>query len=158
METGEYILRKTGSTDDIPFGLLLLADETKDAIEKYIYESDIYTFLITSNQEPLGVFALVRLNDTTIEIKNIAVLESFRGMGIGRILVSSIKEIARKEGYSEIIVGTADTGTREILFYERNGFIKYGTRKDFFINNYPEPIIENGVMLKDMVMLKAKVQ
>jgi aminoglycoside 6'-N-acetyltransferase I len=51
-------------------------------------------------------------------------------------------------------VGTADCGLAQIRFYERNGFVKYAIRKDFFIKNYELPIYENGQLLKDMIMLK----
>lgn len=151
------MLRKIDSNDEIPFSLLLLADETKEAIEKYIYQSATYILYSKNNPGPIGVFTLFKVNDTTVEIKNIAVLESFQGRGIGSWIIKRIKIIAGKEGFKQIIVGTPDAGTREISFYEKNGFLKYDTKKDFFILNYPEPIIEKGVMLRDMVMLKVGV-
>jgi ribosomal protein S18 acetylase RimI-like enzyme len=38
--------------------------------------------------------------------------------------------------------------------YEKAGFKKYAIKKDFYLRLYPDPIIENGVQLRDMVMLK----
>ena len=73
------------------------------------------------------------------------------------VLIEKIKEIARRQNYWEIIVGTADNGFRQIKFYEKNGFIKYDVRKNFFLENYAEPIIEDGVRLKDMIMLKTNI-
>lgn len=58
-----------------------------------------------------------------------------------------------KVTYSKLIVGTADSGIDQIRFYERNGFMKFGLRKNFFIENYELPIIENGIQLKDMILL-----
>ena len=139
---------------NLPFDLLLWADETIDAIEKYIYNSDVYVVKAKGDSRPIAVFALYRVSDTEIEIKNIAVLESLQGRGIGSYLLSEIRRIAEAEKYKSIIVGTPDGSLKQILFYEKNGFTKYDVRKDFFKKNYSEPIIENGVVLRDMVMLR----
>ncbi|HEX5655501.1 MAG TPA: GNAT family N-acetyltransferase [Chitinophagaceae bacterium] len=152
----EYRLHKLKENDRIPFELLLLADETEDAINKYIYHSDIYTVYILESLIPIGVFALYRISNLVIEIKNIGVSEKFRSKGVGSGLIKKIKEIAAEENYEEIIVGTPDSGVRQIRFYEKNGFRRYGVKKNFFIENYPEPISEDGIILKDMIMLKAK--
>ena len=85
-------------------------------------------------------------------------MELYRSRGIGSFLIERIKEIASIENYREVIVGTADSGVRQIQFYEKNGFRKYAVKKNFFTENYPEPIIEDGTMLKDMIMLKTKVE
>ena len=84
-------------------------------------------------------------------------MESFRNNGIGSLLINYVKEIAYKENYTEIIVGTADNGINQIRFYERNGFVKYAVKKNYFIDNYSRPIVDDGVLLKDMVMLKIKL-
>ena len=158
MNIQDLRLHKLADDEPTPFELLLLADETEDAIKKYIYDAAIYTIHHSGTPAPIGVFALYRINETVLEIKNIGVLESFRSQGIGSFLIDSIKNIAGKENYNEVIVGTADSGIRQIKFYEKNGFTKYALRKNFFIENYIEPIIEDGIMLKDMIMLKTKVQ
>lgn len=152
-----YYIRKLENSELIPFDLLLLADETKEAIEKYIYNSIIYLLYHEDNLQPIGVAALYKIDQLEIEIKNIAVLAAYRGKGLGSFLVEKIKEIASNNHYRTMIVGTADTGKMEISFYEKNGFKKYDVRKDFFIENYKKPIIENGVMLRDMVMLKTEL-
>ena len=157
MEIENYKIYKLKNGDAIPFDLLLLADETEDAIEKYIYNSDIYILFTKDHVNPVGVFVLYEINDFEIEIKNIAILELFRGQGLGSFLIEKIREIAGEENYKEIIVGTADAGIRQIRFYEKNGFRKYDVKENFFIENYSAPIIENGIMLKDMIMLKTKI-
>ncbi|MCF3111980.1 GNAT family N-acetyltransferase [Niabella sp. CC-SYL272] len=145
-------LRKLQSADALPFGLLLLADETVAAIEKYIYDSAVY--VLADATEVVGVAALYPLSADELEIKNIAVAASHQNRGVGSVLIQQILEIARKQQYKTLIVGTADTGLRQIRFYERNGFKKYALRKNFFIEQYPQPIFENGVQLKDMILLR----
>lgn len=136
---------------EIPYDLLLLADETTEAIDRYIFQSDIY--LLQDGTENIAVMALYKNNETELEIKNIAVTETYRSKGIGSILIDKAKEIARKNHYKKLSVGTSDTGFQQIRFYEKNGFLKTGIRKDFFIENYPSPIYENGLQMRDMVLL-----
>jgi ribosomal protein S18 acetylase RimI-like enzyme len=157
MQNNGYKLVRIKSKRDIPFNLLLIADETIEAIEKYIYDSDIYILNNEKQSETIAVFALYEINENEIEIKNIAVSENFQGKGIGSYLINEIIKIVRNDNFKKIIVGTADTGVEQIKFYEKNGFVKYSVKKDFFIENYPEPIFEDGIMLKDMIMLKLNI-
>lgn len=157
MQTLDFRFHKLKKDEPIPFALLLMADETEEAIKKYIHHSDIYTVYYKADLNPIGVFALYRISDLLMEIKNIGISESFRGKGIGSFLIKRIKEIAAKGNFKEVIVGTPGNGIREIRFYEKNGFRKYDVKKNFFAENYFSPIIENGIILKDMVMLKTTV-
>ncbi|ROI01811.1 N-acetyltransferase [Chryseobacterium sp. G0240] len=139
------------SDSEIPYELLLLADETIEAINQYIFKCDIY--LLHNGTENIAVMALCKNSETESELKNIAVIESYRSKGIGSILINKAKEIARKNQYTILTVGTSDTGFQQIRFYEKNGFVRTGIRKDFFIENYPDPIYENGLRMRDMVLL-----
>lgn len=144
--------KKIGSDDGIPYELLLLADETVEAINQYIFTSEVY--LWNNGDLDIAVMALHENSTTEIELKNIAVTESWRNKGIGSILIDKAKELATEKHYTSLLVGTSDTGLQQIRFYEKNGFIRKGIRKDFFIENYSFPIYENGVQMRDMVMLE----
>lgn len=150
----DYEIRKLTEADVPPFDLLLLADETRAAIEKYIHVSDAFVVYTAGTAHPIAVFVLNRLNDKEIELKNIAVAEKYQGIGLGSWLLKAIRLLARAMGYRYLWVGTADAGYRQHRFYERNGFVPSGIRENFFIENYLEPIYENGVRLKDMMLFK----
>lgn len=143
--------------DNYPYDLLLLADETKGGIHKYLFESEVYIAKLSGSKAPIGVFCLYPVNANTIEIMNIAVSEQYQNTGIGSRLLEESLKIAKEQGYKEIIVGTADCGLKQIRFYENNGFVKYDIRENYFTNIYDTPIYENGVQLKDMVMLKKTI-
>ncbi|MGR3854395.1 GNAT family N-acetyltransferase [Chryseobacterium indologenes] len=147
----DFTFHQLNSDSEIPYHLLLLADETKEAINQYIFNSDIY--LLHSGTENIAVMALYRKSNTELEIKNVAVIESYRSKGIGSILMNKAKEIAKENHYKILTVGTSDTGFQQIRFYEKNGFIRSGMLKDFFIKNYPDPIYENDLQMRDMVVL-----
>jgi ribosomal protein S18 acetylase RimI-like enzyme len=136
---------------DYPYPLLLLADETVDAINAYIFDSKVYG--VNMDGEMIAVFCLYELDETSVELKNIAVAEHLQSVGIGGRIMAYMKQIC-KPAYTGIIVGTADSGIDQIRFYERHGFHKFDVRKNFFIDHYDRPIFENGVQLRDMVLLK----
>lgn len=143
--------------NNYPYDLLLLADETKEGIHKYLFESEVYIAKLSDSEATIGVFCLYSVNADTIEIMNIAVSEQYQNKGIGSHLLMKSFNIAKEQGYKEIIVGTADCGLKQIRFYEKNGFVKYDVRKNYFTDIYDTPIYENGIQLKDMVMLRKAV-
>lgn len=140
---------------DYPYDLLLLADETGAAINKYLFDSAV--FVVEEQQQPIAVFCLYPIDSETLEIKNIAVAVAHQNSGLGSKILRHIRQTYLAK-YPNLIVGTADCGLDQIRFYERNGFVKYGIRRNFFIENYEQPIYENGQLLKDMVLLKYQPQ
>lgn len=144
--------KKIESDHKIPYKLLLLADETQEAINQYIFNSDLY--ILSTSIQDIAVMALHENSSKELELKNIAVIESWRSKGIGSILIEKAKELAKANHYTSLLVGTSDTGFQQIRFYEKNGFIKKEIRKDFFIENYPFPIYENGAQMRDMIILE----
>lgn len=144
--------KKIESDHKIPYELLLLADETQEAINQYIFNSDLY--ILSISIQDIAVMALHENSSKELELKNIAVIESWRSKGIGSILIEKAKELAKANHYTSLLVGTSDTGFQQIRFYEKNGFIKKEIRKDFFIENYPFPIYENGAQMRDMIILE----
>ncbi|MBP7902343.1 MAG: GNAT family N-acetyltransferase [Spirochaetes bacterium] len=141
--------------NDIPYDLLLLADETVESIDKYIHECVIYLFMFRN--KPVGVCAVCEISPVIIEIKNIAVVEELRGRGFGKLMINSVIDNSERIGYECVIIGTGDAGIRQINLYKKCGFEIYDKKKNFFIDNFPEPIYENGIQLIDMVMLKRDI-
>lgn len=139
-----------------PYNLLLLADETVVAINKYLPYSDVY--IAKQQGKIVGVISLLPVDKQTIEIKNIAISPAYQGKGLGSWILKKAEEIARKGGYITIIVGTADCGTKQIQFYEKHGYSKYAIKENFFLENYAQTIYENGIILTDMIMLKKELK
>jgi ribosomal protein S18 acetylase RimI-like enzyme len=146
------MIRLLEKNEKIPYNLLLLADETIEAINKYIHQSDIY--VLDRDGTTIAVFALQSICSDTVEIKNIAVDTAFQGRGIGQELLKEAINLAKENGFKEIIIGTGDAGIKQLYLYQKAGFEIYAIKHRFFIDNYPEPIFENGIQLKHMIMLK----
>lgn len=141
---------------EIPYDLLLLADESVEAINKYIHQSDI--FVLDRDNVTIAVYVLQKISVDTIEIKNIAVDTVFQGQGIGQELLKDAINRAKERGFKEIIIGTGDAGIKQLYLYQKVGFEIYDIKHRFFLDNYPEPIIENGIQLKHMIMLKKELK
>jgi aminoglycoside 6'-N-acetyltransferase I len=153
MDTGpDGQIRRLLTGEKIPYDLLLLADEPTEAIDRYIHESDIS--VMENEGRFIAVYVLQPVDASVIEIKSIAVDQEYQGRGIGLSLLADAIRRAGAEGYSEIIIGTATTAARQISLYEKAGFKKYAIKKDFYLSHCPYPIMENGIQLRDMVMLK----
>ncbi|MDL2312464.1 GNAT family N-acetyltransferase [Bacteroidales bacterium OttesenSCG-928-B11] len=137
--------------NNYPYDLLLLADETIEAINTYLFDSDVYIAKI--DNETVGVFCLLPHDEETLEIMNIAVSLERQNKGIGSNMMSEIEKIARKGKYKTIIVGTADCGLKQIHFYEKNAYVRYDLRKNYFLEKFDEPIFEKRIQ-----DLKLKIQ
>jgi len=83
--------------------------------------------------------------------------KKFQGQGIGFLLMSDAIIRAQEKGCTEVIVGTAPSAGIQLALYHKAGFTEYAIRPDFYIRNYPEPIIEDGIQLRDMVLLKKQL-
>lgn len=147
-------------TDDYPYDLLFQADETREGIDKYLFDSEVFVAKLAGRDKPVGVCCLFQLDADTVELMNIAVDKPCRGAGIGSAMIGEAIRIAAEKGYREIILGTGteDCAPAQIRFYERHGFRKSGIRKNYFTEKYPDPIYENGVQLKDMQILKRSLR
>ncbi len=119
MNNSIYTITKLPSGIAPPFDLLLLADETIEAIEKYIYDSDVYLVNDKEHTQHIAVFALYKIIDTEVELKNIAVAETLQGKGIGSFLINEIKQIAIAGKYKTIIVGTPDVAKCKSAFTKK---------------------------------------
>lgn len=128
--------------------LLLLADEQKEMVERYLHNSVMYVI------DDCGVKGEITVSDAgngVLEIKNLAVIPQHQRCGYGKKLVDFICE-KYKGQFSVIQAGTGESPLT-IPFYKKCGFTPSHTVKDFFTKNYDRPIFETGKQLIDMVYL-----
>jgi ribosomal protein S18 acetylase RimI-like enzyme len=151
----DQMVRQLGKNERIPYDLLFLADPTEEAINKYIFNSEIY--VLEQDDRIIGVYVLQAVGEDEVEIKNIAVAANHQGRGIGRFLLRDAVARAIAGGFKAIIVGTGDASTRQLRLYRGEGFEAFGLRKNYFVDNYPKPIYENRMRLKDMVILRKRL-
>lgn len=132
--------------------LLLLADEQENMIDKYLDRGTMY---VLDDDGIKCECVVTHEGEGIIEIKNIATEPAFQGKGYGRILIDFVAA-KYKERYSVLQVGTGDS-LLTLPFYEKCGFVRSHSIKNFFTDNYDHPIYELGVQLADMVILQRKL-
>lgn len=128
--------------------LLLLGDEQEDMIDRYLDRSRMF---ILEEPKLIGQCVVTKESEGVYEIKNISIYPNEQGKGYGKKLMQYVLD--------ELIDGnTFYVGTGEsdltVPFYESLGFVYSHRIESFFIDNYDEPIFEEGVQLVDMVYLK----
>lgn len=137
--------------ESIPYNLLLLADDSKDAIEDYISRGRCYGAYI--NQIIVGIYVLLKTRSFTIEIVNIAVKKEYQNQGIGNKMVLDAINRAKLENFKVLEVGTGNCGICQLALYQKCGFRITHVDRDFFKKHYEEKIIENGIECVDMIRL-----
>jgi len=145
-------IERLTQTHQPPFDLLELADPSREQINAYLETGTCYVARIEA--ETVGVSVLNPIDAACIEVKNIAVKESEQGKGLGKALLEHAEAVGRKLGYEKLIIGTGNSSIGQLALYQKQGFELSRIEKDFFTRNYPEPIFENGIQCKHMVMLE----
>jgi GNAT superfamily N-acetyltransferase len=138
-------------------GLRWLFEEAEDSaveLDGYIDSGDVLVAI--SGDRVIGHLQLIRDDaDDEIEIKNMAVDASWRGRGVGRLLVEAAIDEARSHGHSTLTVATAAADTGNLRFYQRVGFRLRDVERDAFLPTvgYPAGLTIDGIRLRDRVWL-----
>lgn len=132
--------------------LLLLADEQLDMVERYLDRGKMFVL----DDEGVKAECVITLEDPGVyEIKNIATLPEYQQRGYGRQLIEFLWE--HFGDCQTMYVGTGES-PKTLGFYRRCGFEISHRVKDFFLQHYQHPIVEEGIQLVDMVYLKRERQ
>ena len=130
--------------------LLLLADEQESMIDRYLERGEM--FAMREGEKTLAVIVVTDEGEGVLEIKNLAVSPEVQKRGYGRTMIDFVAGHYAGR-YHTLLVGTGDS-LLTVPFYEKCGFVRSHVVKNFFTENYDHPIIEGGVLLRDMVYLK----
>lgn len=132
--------------------LLLLADEQESMIDRYLERGEMF---VLKDKEVKAVCVVTDEGNGVCELKNIAVIPEFQRQGYGKKLINYL--FTHYSGkYSRMIVGTGDVPST-LGFYKSCGFDYSHRIENFFTENYDHPMVEDGVLLKDMVYLKREI-
>ena len=80
------------------------------------------------------------------ELMNIAVLPEYRQNGIAQKLLERCFECARENECDSMLLEVRKSNLPAISLYEKNGFIKIGTRKKY----YSAPVEDADIMQKEI--------
>jgi GNAT superfamily N-acetyltransferase len=133
--------------------LFELAEDSQAALDAYL---DAGRVLVARNGDRIvGHLQLTDLAAGELEIKNMAVLESQRGRGVGRALIAEALRSARAESRARVCVATAAADVGNLRFYQRCGFRMRSVERDAFTpeTGYEPGLEIDGIPLRDRVWL-----
>ena len=134
--------------------LLLVGDEEEPMIMRYLPRGEL--FVMRDGETALCAAVVTDEGGGTAELKNISVEPEFQRRGYGSAMMEFLESRCKGRGFSELILGTGET-PHTLGFYESCGYFVYRRERDFFTKNYSRPIIDRGVLLRDMIYLKKKL-
>ena len=88
------IIRLLNVTDKIPYELLLDADPSKKLVDSYMAKAQKY--IAVYENKTIVICVLVKLNEKTIEIKNVAIAENLQVQGIGTKMIENAFHISQQ--------------------------------------------------------------
>ena len=134
--------------------LLLLADEQESMIDRYLDRGEMFAGI--EGGCAVCVCVVTDEGDGVLEIKNLAVAPDRQGRGYGRAMIDFVSR-AYGGRFAILRVGTGES-PMTLPFYEKCGFKTAGRIKGFFTDHYDHPIVEDGVLLRDMVILEKEIK
>lgn len=150
----EFTWRQEVLKEDWP--LLLTADPSRESIENYLFDS---IFLEARKEEELiGVLVLKAVSNKKVEIMNLAVSRIQQNHGIGSRLLQKALRDMKDFAYEDFEVRTGTTSFGPLYFYQKNGFRVVAVEPDYFSDRYAEELIENGLILKDCLVLTQSLE
>ena len=103
---------------------------------------DVYYFFIKRDELTLGY---IKLNESeaqnesfeqkSIELERFYILSEFQGQNIGQNVLKKVIEIAQNKGLAFLWLGVWEKNLKAIRFYERHGFVKFGSHPYFLGND-----------------------
>ncbi len=128
------------------------ADEDDERIRRTTADEAHNSYLAVVGGESVGA-AVMRWDTHESELVYIGVSKTQRGQGYGKAIVAALLDEARERRVGSVLVGTANAGLQNIAFYQKCGFRMHSVRKDYF-DYFQEPVYENGIQIRDMLMLR----
>jgi GNAT superfamily N-acetyltransferase len=128
------------------------AEDSERLLEAYIDLGRVWV-ATTPSGEVVGHLQAVPRDAGTWEVTSVAVVETSRGEGVGRLLLERAVDEARSAGVSRVILATATADVGNLRFYQRSGFRMTHVVQDAFTSyqGYPEDIVVDGIPMRDQV-------
>ena len=110
------VIRRLTDKEKVPWRLLLLADPSREIVEKYLKNGSLYVALI--DNKIIGEYVLINNSKEAVELKNIAVDKKHQGQGLGKKLVLDAIQKAKELGANVIEVGTGNSSLSQLALYK----------------------------------------
>ncbi|MDT7014536.1 GNAT family N-acetyltransferase [Levilactobacillus namurensis] len=100
---------------------------------------------------------LVPHSATSLELANLAVPTAQQRQGMGRAMIAFVLDWAAQQRYQRLTVATGTTSIGPLLVYQKCGFRVVKVEPNYFTRHYQHPIVENGIVLQDRLVLQQAI-
>lgn len=122
----------------------VLVEEFDDFWSPSILKSELSgdnkKYIVAKCGEKIVGFAGILISPPEVEIMNIVTRKLDRNKGVGTLLLKKIIEIAQANNFENIFLEVNEKNLVAIKLYEKAGFKKVGTRKNYY-NSSEDAII-----------------
>ena len=133
--------------------MLLDADEDEERIRAVLLDPACTGYACWLDDQLAGAAVVRWEEEAPSEILYIEVAAALRGRGYGKQIMQALQDELPGHGGRSLLVGTANAALENIAFYQKCGFRMFEIRRDYFAYIQP-PIAENGIVLRDMIVLR----
>ncbi len=107
------------------------SNKKNDSFLKLLKDPNFHIDLAKRNKEIAGFITysirhVVRYREPILEVEEFFVKSSHRRKGIGRLLITNVKNFAKKKKCQQIFVASAKERDIAHVFYKATGFKEYG--------------------------------
>lgn len=98
-------------------------------------ESDSSHYLVVKDNSKIIGFAGIKVTVPDCDIMNIVVKKDFRNQGIGSLLLKELINLSKSLNVKNLFLEVNEKNTLAILLYNKFGFKKISTRKNYYKDN-----------------------
>jgi [ribosomal protein S18]-alanine N-acetyltransferase len=106
---------------------------------------DAHLFVAEASSEVLG-YAVVWVVVDQAELGDIAVAADWRGRGLGRLLLDTVLERARREGVRQLFLEVRPSNEGALRLYQRYGFEEVGRRRNYYSDPREDALVLRRTM------------
>jgi [ribosomal protein S18]-alanine N-acetyltransferase len=81
--------------------------------------------------EPVG-YGVLLVAGTTADVLRVAVSDSLRGRGLGRLLLDALAAEAARRGCEDVLLEVAEDNAAALALYAAAGFVRIARRDDYY--------------------------
>jgi putative acetyltransferase len=112
----EYGLKPDPAATDI---------DLKDIEQSYFQRGGVFYVLEEEDGAIIGAYGLYRLKKSTCELRKMYLHNSYRGKGLGKLLLEDALAKAGQIGFKKMTLETASVLKEAISLYKSYGFVEY---------------------------------
>jgi len=99
--------------------------DLKDIEQSYLDQGGAFYVLEDKPGSIIGAYGLYPIDETTCELRKMYLSKSFRGKGLGKLLLEDALAQAKRMGFEKVALETASVLTEAISLYKSYGFLEY---------------------------------